>query len=103
MRKNARYNSTNQLEQVSTGKDLCAAAQAASANGSKKRLSKATELISLMQQERGATIIELMNAAGWQRHSTRSFITSLRKKGHLLQRTRRDGQPCYAIVTRGRL
>ncbi len=60
--------------------------------------SKITKVLALMGREQGATIEELTTATDWQPHSTRAALTGLRKKGHAIDRTKRDGATCYRIV-----
>ena len=60
--------------------------------------SKITKVLALMGREQGATIEELTAATGWQPHSTRAALTGLRKKGHAIDRTKRDGVTCYRIA-----
>jgi hypothetical protein len=38
-----------------------------------------------------------MTATGWLPHTIRAAITGLRKKGHSIQRIKRDGMTCYRI------
>lgn len=59
---------------------------------------KITKVLALMGREQGATIGELTAATDWQPHSTRAALTGLRKKGHAIDRIKRDGATCYRIV-----
>lgn len=59
---------------------------------------KAATVQKLLARPRGATLAELMEATGWQPHSTRAFLTGLRKKGTALVREcRTDGDTCWRI------
>lgn len=60
--------------------------------------SKITKVLALMGREQGATIEELTAATDWQPHSTRAALTGLRKRGHAIDRTKRDDVTCYRIV-----
>ena len=60
--------------------------------------SKITKVLALMGREHGATIEELTGVTDWQPHSTRAALTGLRKKGHAIDRTKRDGATCYRIA-----
>lgn len=62
------------------------------------RTTKSAAVIKLLSRNRGATIYEIGNATSWQAHSTRAFLTGLRKKGKvLLKETRKDGETSYRI------
>lgn len=62
------------------------------------RVSKSAAVIKLLSRNRGATLVEIMTATDWQAHSSRAFLTGLRKKGvNLLKETRRDGETSYRI------
>jgi hypothetical protein len=39
--------------------------------------------------------------AGWQPHSTRSFMTGLKKKGHVIESDKIDGVSRYRITSNG--
>ena len=53
----------------------------------------------LLARSRGATIAELQAATGWQPHSARAFLSSLRKSGRtLLKEERKSGETSYRLV-----
>ncbi len=63
------------------------------------RPSKSAIVTKLLSRPRGASLGDINNVTGWQAHSIRSFLTSLRKKGVVLAREqRRDGVTGYRIV-----
>jgi hypothetical protein len=52
----------------------------------------------LLSRNKGATLAEIMAATHWQPHSSRAFLTGLRKKGLiLLKDTRSSGETCWRI------
>ncbi len=52
----------------------------------------------LLSRTKGATLAEMMAATRWQPHSTRAFLTGLRKKGvELLKEARAGGETCWRI------
>ena len=53
-----------------------------SAPGAAKSGSKATTIIALLRRENGATLEEMMDATGWQKHSVRGFMAGALKKQH---------------------
>lgn len=62
---------------------------------SRTRVTKSSLLLDLLQREQGATIDELIAATGWLPHTTRAALTGLRKRGHIINRAKRDGVTCY--------
>jgi hypothetical protein len=62
------------------------------------RATKAAAIIKLLARTKGATIGEIGAATDWQPHSTRSFLTGLRKKGRVLAKDkRRNGDTFYRL------
>ena len=62
---------------------------------------KNQQVIELLSRERGATLEEMATLANWQHHSTRSFMTGLKKKGHVIESAKIDGVRRYRIVPSG--
>lgn len=52
---------------------------------STKTASKKAQLIGMLHQPAGYTIVEISAALGWQAHTTRAAITGLRKAGHVVK------------------
>jgi hypothetical protein len=63
-----------------------------------ERQSKTATLIALLQRDGGASSAELIEATGWLPHTTRAALTGLRKKGHLIERSKRGDDTCYRIT-----
>ncbi|MEG1452814.1 DUF3489 domain-containing protein [Brevundimonas sp.] len=62
--------------------------------------SKQAQLITLLQQEGGATMKAMTQATGWQPHSVRGAIAGvLRKKGYLVQSYKHEGTRYWSIQT----
>lgn len=59
--------------------------------------SKIAHVIDLLSRGAGASTAELIEATGWLPHTTRAALTSLRKKGHQIEKAR------VAQVTRYRI
>lgn len=59
---------------------------------------KIGSVIALLRREVGATLSELCGATGWQPHSTRAALTGLKKKGHVIERGKRDDLTCYRMT-----
>ncbi|MEM7781510.1 MAG: DUF3489 domain-containing protein [Pseudomonadota bacterium] len=55
-------------------------------------------VIDLLHRKRGATLDEIVKATGWQPHSARAALTGLKKKGHVIEKTKRDDATCYRIM-----
>lgn len=66
-----------------------------------KRQTKGGMLLSMLQRDDGATLPDLISATGWLPHTVRAALTGLRKKGHAIERGKRDGVTCYAIKVAG--
>ena len=61
--------------------------------------SKAATVIALLNRGKGASIDEICKATRWQTHSTRAFLTGLRKKGDVVTREQRgDEGKTYRIA-----
>ena len=59
---------------------------------------KSAIVYKLLSRTKGATLAEMMAATHWQPHSTRAFLTGLRKKGiELLKEARAGGETCWRI------
>lgn len=72
--------------------------QAAVAEAATNPTTKIATVITLLRREAGATLEELCGATGWQPHSTRAAMTGLRKKRHVIEKTKRDDMTCYGPV-----
>src|SRR5258706_713501 len=62
--------------------------------------SKSAHVIALLKKPKGATLVELMKATGWQAHSVRGFLSgTLRKKmGLKVESVKRgDGERVYSV------
>lgn len=59
---------------------------------------KTAMVLGLLRREQGATLDELVAATGWLPHTTRAALTGLRKKGHGIDRGKRDDATCYRVM-----
>jgi hypothetical protein len=59
--------------------------------------SKTELVLGLLRRAEGATLNELVGATGWLPHTTRAALTGLRKKGHVVEKAKRDDATCYRI------
>ena len=59
--------------------------------------SKAAAVISLLNRDGGATLEQMMEATGWQKHSVRGFMAGALKKRHgvAVQSAKIDGVRTY--------
>ena len=64
-----------------------------------KTQSKADIVIALLSRAKGASIDEICKATKWQKHSTRAFLTGLRKKGLIIIREQRGDEGTVYRVT----
>ena len=78
--------------------DESADAGAELAGATPARTTKAATLLALLSRNQGATLADLIEATGWLPHTTRAALTGLRKKGHTLDKSKREGTTCYRLV-----
>ncbi len=62
-----------------------------------KAATKAAMVTKILSREKGATLLEMGKATGWQPHSCRAFLTGLRKKARIVKEQRGDGKLAYRI------
>jgi Protein of unknown function (DUF3489) len=78
-RKNAKPSQKGkQAKQAKPGKKTAAAKEPSKAA---ERSNKRAEVIALMTRAKGATLAEIMEATGWQKHTVRGFVSILGSKG----------------------
>lgn len=63
-----------------------------------RAVSKADLVLELLRRSEGATIADLTGATGWLPHTTRAALTGLRKKGHAIDKSKREDITCYRIA-----
>jgi hypothetical protein len=63
-----------------------------------RRATKQDLVLDLLKREGGASLAALVEATGWQSHTTRAALTGLRKKGHAIIKHKVDGVTRYAIA-----
>lgn len=56
---------------------------------------KNQQVLDLLSRNAGATLEEMSNLANWLPHSTRAFMTSLKKKGYIITSDKTDGVRRY--------
>lgn len=69
----------------------------AEASAEAKVSTKSAAVLTLLKREQGATLAELVDATGWQPHTTRAMLTGLRKKGYAIERGKRDDATVYNL------
>ena len=70
------------------------------ATATHKAPSKSALVLKLLARAKGATIAEMEEPTGWQPHSTRAFLSGLRKKGMTVTREqRKTGETAYRTGT----
>lgn len=62
-----------------------------------KATTKAAMVTRILSREKGATVLEMAKATGWQPHSCRAFLTGLRKKSKVVKEQRGDGKLAYRL------
>ena len=73
--------------------------KANTATTSKSNPTKQQRVINLLTREGGATLEAMSITAGWLPHSTRAFMTGLKKKGYVLENEKITGVRHYRITT----
>ncbi len=66
-------------------------------NTQAKATTKAAMVTRILSRDKGATVLEMSKATGWQPHSCRAFLTGLRKKSIIVKEQRGDGKLAYRI------
>jgi predicted transcriptional regulator len=59
--------------------------------------SKPQQILDLLNRDCGATLVELATLANWLPHSTRAYLTGLKKKGHVIDSDKVNGVRRYRI------
>ena len=59
------------------------------------------QLTKLLHRKSGASIAQIQKAFGWQPHTARAAISTLRKSGTLIERSDTDKGAVYRIVRDG--
>jgi len=74
--------------------------KAAAGKPAAERSNKKAEVIAMMKRAKGATLAEIMEATGWQPHTTRRFVSILGSKGgHTIESTKSAaGDRTYRIT-----
>ncbi len=67
---------------------------------SSKTPSKQALLLALLSRPEGATLGQIMDATGWQKHSVRGFISGFikKKRGLTIVSEKREGVRFYALT-----
>ena len=65
-----------------------------------KTSTKAAMVTKILSRDKGATVLEIAKATGWQPHSCRAFLTGLRKKSEIVKEQRPDGKLAYRVEAR---
>ena len=59
-------------------------------SGAPRAGSKIADVVTLLERDGGATVVEVIAATGWLPHTTRAALTSLRKRGYKIASDRSD-------------
>lgn len=60
---------------------------------------KQSKLVSMLSRKSGVTIAKASEALEWQRHTTRSALTGLRKRGYQIKRKERRGKASVYLIS----
>jgi hypothetical protein len=64
----------------------------------KKANGKQATIVAMMRRPEGATVEQLAEATGWQRHSVRGLISAKLAKQHSITRTKAEKHTVYRIA-----
>ncbi len=87
-----------QTEVLADGTPIAEHAALAPTSEAPTRPNKTNLILDLLRRDEGATLTEMVEATGWLPHTTRAALTGLRKKGHVLDKSKRDEATCYRIA-----
>lgn len=60
---------------------------------------KSALVLKLLNRTKGATVAEIAEPTGWQPHSTRAYLSNLRKQGRFVVREqRKTGETAYRVI-----
>lgn len=59
---------------------------------------KIEQVLVLLYRDGGASLNELVQATSWLPHTTRAALTGLRKKGHIIAKSKAEGVTRYSIA-----
>ena len=62
------------------------------------RKTKISNVANLLGRKNGASVREMIEATGWQKHTVRAALTGLKKKGHGIERVLVEGVSRYSIT-----
>ena len=65
--------------------------------GAVQRVGKQDLILDLMRGEGGASLPGIVDVTGWLPHTARAALTGLRKKGHVIEKSKVDGETRYSI------
>ncbi|MBA4307318.1 MAG: hypothetical protein C0429_11330 [Sphingopyxis sp.] len=60
---------------------------------------KHQQIVDLLSREGGATLEAMSTKVGWLPHSTRAFMTGLKKKGYVIDSNKVEDVRRYRIIT----
>ena len=60
--------------------------------------SKTSLILGVLQRSEGASLEQIVDATGWLPHTTRAALTGLRKKGHIIERSKASGVTRYSVA-----
>ena len=67
-------------------------AKAPESEGAPREGSKTAQVVAMLQRENGATLAEIMEKMGWQRHTVRGFMAgAMKKAGYIVESLKPEG------------
>lgn len=62
------------------------------------RKTKILNVVDLLERKNGASLEEMIETTGWQKHTVRAALTGLKKKGFGIERVQVEGVSRYTIT-----
>ena len=59
---------------------------------------KQDKLVGLLSRKTGATLDQISERLGWQRHTSSAAMTGLKKRGYIIERVQEDGKISRYII-----
>lgn len=70
------------------------------AGKSPRKHSKANQMLTMLQNAKGASLEAMTSRTGWQPHTVRAAMTGLRKRGHIIDK-RKDKDTTVWFIPKG--
>jgi hypothetical protein len=88
----AKTNATKKTTAAKKAPKVAKGAKQAKANAGAGKGSKTAQVVAMLQRKDGATLVEIMDKMGWQRHTVRGFMAgAMKKAGYAVESFKPEG------------